>query len=729
MNRRRHLRRSVLAVGAVICGSFVPAVASAAPAVAVGTAPATTAAPLPRLTVGDVSVAEGNSGKIVVKVPVSLNMPAPSRIVVNWTITGGSATAVQDFIAPKSGVKSGHLAIGMKHTDGFVNVTVRGDTNFELDETVNVDVTAAGVDVVRSQGSVTILNDDPAVAPVRPLAARVSAAALVPTLSIGTPTVWEGDSGGRRVWVPLALSDPAPAPITVTFDVPGSADQGLDQCNSLTSNVTVRHVTATVTFGFGQQSAFVIVTVYGNADVDQTITDVTATATVVSGSVNLAFPTAQIVIVDDDTAAAAIQPGPGTYRVSEPWYGVNPSFPGVVSNPSVGCGYPTSNRPSISADGRYVLFTSNADNLVANDTNGYDDAFVKDTWSGQIQRVSLGSDGTQANGWSRAESISGDGRYVTFMSTADNLVPNDDNQDLDDFLYDRATKTIRRIGDSHGAGVMQSAVSPDGSSVAFIAGPNVLGGCAASRCLGLLDVATNAVTLVSTGANATIPGYPAFSGDGRHLAFNSLDPTGSVEVFVKDLDTGAVEMVSVNNAGAPLTGVWGTYPLTRPALNYDGQLVAFLGQYCNAGLPSIPCGDGTAVRITEIWVRDRATQQTTLESVEGDGTPVRESQDAPSLSADGRYLVFDSGDVTAAPECPQGGPTSGGNHVYERDRTTGVVVRVDVISAAVPCPTSAQLLDNSQSVSADGSTVVYMSLLGPNVSTTNPEAIYVTRLR
>ena len=76
--------------------------------------------------------------------------------------------------------------------------------------------------------------------------------------------------------------------------------------------------------------------------------------------------------------------------------GSDPTFPPAVANVQVGCGSPQSIRSSVSADGRYVLFTSNADNLVSDDANGVDDVFVKDTWTGAIERVDTAADGTQA---------------------------------------------------------------------------------------------------------------------------------------------------------------------------------------------------------------------------------------------------------------------------------------------------------------------------------------------
>ena len=93
--------------------------------------------------------------------------------------------------------------------------------------------------------------------------------------------------------------------------------------------------------------------------------------------------------------------------------------------------------PAISADGRFVAFYSGASNLVPGDTNGWEDAFVHDRQTGITERVSVASDGTQGNSWSKSPAISADGRIVAFISDATNLVPGDTNGVDDIFVHDR----------------------------------------------------------------------------------------------------------------------------------------------------------------------------------------------------------------------------------------------------------------------------------------------------
>jgi len=130
-----------------------------------------------------------------------------------------------------------------------------------------------------------------------------------------------------------------------------------------------------------------------------------------------------------------------------------------------------SGEPSVSADGRYVAFTSSAVNLVAGDTNRATDVFVRDRQAGVTTLVSVDSAGVQANGRSGALSISGDGRYVAFLSNVTNLVQGDTNKAQDIFLRDRETGVTSRVsvtwrGEANG-GSFHPAISADGQFVAY----------------------------------------------------------------------------------------------------------------------------------------------------------------------------------------------------------------------------------------------------------------------
>src|SRR3954447_1197694 len=139
-------------------------------------------------------------------------------------------------------------------------------------------------------------------------------------------------------------------------------------------------------------------------------------------------------------------------------------------------------RPSytagISADGRYVAFTSLATNLVGGDTNERQDAFVYDRQTGHTERVSVSSSGAQAkpgpdpNGGSAAMDMSADGRYVLFQSDASNLARGDANGKNDAFIHDRVTGKTRRIRPA-GVGITAGALSANGHYAVLNAGGNI----------------------------------------------------------------------------------------------------------------------------------------------------------------------------------------------------------------------------------------------------------------
>ncbi len=131
-----------------------------------------------------------------------------------------------------------------------------------------------------------------------------------------------------------------------------------------------------------------------------------------------------------------------------------------------------SGSPALSTDGRYVVFRSWATNLVPNDTNNMGDVFVHDRQTGETTLVSVASDGTQANRHSYSRSITFDGRYVVFYSDADNLVPGDTNGTWDVFVHDRQTGTTERVsvasdGTQPNNFSNDPAITDDGRYVAF----------------------------------------------------------------------------------------------------------------------------------------------------------------------------------------------------------------------------------------------------------------------
>jgi uncharacterized repeat protein (TIGR01451 family) len=195
-------------------------------------------------------------------------------------------------------------------------------------------------------------------------------------------------------------------------------------------------------------------------------------------------------------------------------------------------------EPQISANGRFVAFQGQVANLVPHDTNGARDVFVHDLDTGRTTRVSVSSAGGQSNGESFLDSISGSGRFVSFLSEATNLVPGDTNGARDIFVHDRLTGETRRVSVSsrgaQGNAISQdSQISGNGAFVAFGSGASNLvpGDTNDTGDVFVYEMATRAVTRVSVddaghqvGGPLDGSGRPSISSDGRYVAFVSRAP-------------------------------------------------------------------------------------------------------------------------------------------------------------------------------------------------------------
>jgi Tol biopolymer transport system component len=223
-----------------------------------------------------------------------------------------------------------------------------------------------------------------------------------------------------------------------------------------------------------------------------------------------------------------------------------------------------SDLPAISANGRYAAFTSEASNLVPGDTNGLGDVFVRDLWTGTTRRVSVASDGTQGNdsSGSESEAISADGRYVAFDSGASNLVPGDANHRGDVFVRDLRSGTTRLVsvatsGTQGNHTSSFAAISADGRYVAFdsTASNLVPGDTNHSADVFVRDLRSGTTQRVSVASDGTQTNgdsyFPAVSADGRYVAFESVNTSDNLDVFVRDLRSGTTQRVSVARDGTP----------------------------------------------------------------------------------------------------------------------------------------------------------------------------------
>jgi Tol biopolymer transport system component len=318
--------------------------------------------------------------------------------------------------------------------------------------------------------------------------------------------------------------------------------------------------------------------------------------------------------------------------------------------------------PQFSADGRFAVFTAYASNLVPGDTNGHSDVFVRDLRKGTVERVSVGSDGAQADSESSAQAISADGRYVLFRSNARNLVhwdnpPTNDAAD-DIYLHDRRTGGTERISvavDGGSAFAAGATMSPNARYIAFNAkadrmenNPGDLFGI-----VYLLDRRTGAVERIS---NRNRPDNPSLlqglSDDGRYVAYTQLVPrSGNGRTWVHDRRTGAEEQVNVKPDGTP------AQRYAMPAsLSADGRTIAFEYRGDEELVPGESPAEGSPVYVRDL--REDVTRRV-------DAGPAGEGRlSRPVLSADGRHVAYE-----AEPRPVQG--QFGPSNVYLRDLRTG----------------------------------------------------------
>jgi Tol biopolymer transport system component len=385
---------------------------------------------------------------------------------------------------------------------------------------------------------------------------------------------------------------------------------------------------------------------------------------------------------------------------------------GVESNGS-------SRDPALSADGRFVAFTSSATNLVADDTNRRSDVFVRDRETATTERVSLGPNGHQGNGHSGEPALSADGRFVAFVSSASNLVPGDTNAIEDVFVHDRRTGVTERVsnglnGSQPNSYSEEPALSADGRLVAFTSRATNLVPSDTNNAKDVFvhDRRTRVTRRVNVGPNgrqANGDAYvPALSATGRFVAFASAagnliyGDTNGWDVFVHDRRTGSTERASVGPAGrqADSTSYWA-------ALSATGRFVAFTSHASNL----VP-GDTNGTE--DVFVRDRLRGTTERVSLGPNGQESHGSMDAPLLSADGRVVAF----VSDAPDLASGDTDSDWD-IFVRDRRTGTTARVADNDANL-----------APALSADGRVVAFQSWASDLVpgDTNNQMDVFVRRL-
>ena len=361
-----------------------------------------------------------------------------------------------------------------------------------------------------------------------------------------------------------------------------------------------------------------------------------------------------------------------TERVSIPYDGVEADGPCYES--------------SVSEDGRYVAFDSQATNLVESDTNYARDIFVRDMVNDVTELVSVRTDGSQALYQpSMHLSISADGRYVAFISKATfDDDPPDTNGSYDVFVHDRENHTTERINltSDEEEGPLRTdsynpSLSADGRYVAFGSRerlvPEDQDYMQDIYVRDTVDGFTYLVSINSDGIKANNASYElSISTDGRYVAFASyatnLDLVTNEndvdkDIFVHDRVEGTTERVSIDSDHNESHG-----DSDKPVISNDGRYVAFRSSAADLVL-------GDTNNCSDIFIHDRQTHKTERMSISSDGEQGNGYSDDASISGDGRYVAFSSAASNLIPIDDYDKPD-----VFVHDRQTGITEIATVAS-------------------------------------------------
>lgn len=360
-----------------------------------------------------------------------------------------------------------------------------------------------------------------------------------------------------------------------------------------------------------------------------------------------------------------------------------------------------------SKDGSVIAFQSDATNLVAGDTNGYTDVFVRDTALGTTERVSVATRGDQGDEISVLPSISADGRLVAFQSYAENLVPDDGNGKPDVFVHDRTTHTTRLV--SHKKGSTGAAdncsyapsISPEGDYVSFDSFASDLADADTNpgSDVFIRNLVTDGIDIASLDeAGKPIAGHAltsSISSDGLRIAFlsktalTSDDTNGEYDVFVRDrlADT----TVLATPGAKPSNDVDPIQLSFQPELSDDGKFVAFTSS------AQLDAADKNTAH--DVYRRNLGAKLTVLVSVADDETHGEDGSAEPSISGDGTLVGFDS----ANPQYT-GSPLGWPLQAYVRNVGAGTTTMV-----SRPPNTTPNRGGGEPAVSPDGKRVAFWS--------------------
>ncbi len=347
-----------------------------------------------------------------------------------------------------------------------------------------------------------------------------------------------------------------------------------------------------------------------------------------------------------------------------------------------------SRDPSISANGRFVAFSSKADNLVPGDTNGIEDIFVYDRITDIVERVSVANDGSQAINFSFQPIISADGRFVAFGSYSENFVPGDVNDLEDIFVYDRTSRTIQCASlsqDGQTVGGSPSSISADGRYVTFrsTAKNIVAGDTNDANDIFIYDTVQKTTDRVTGAGGAEFAGVQdgLISADGRTIVLSGdlrlSGPNEGDSYYAFDRISRTIARITASGEGGF-------------AISADAQLITFQSR------STLVAEDTNTTK--DVYVLNRANQTINLISKGVRGIGDRESG-FPSISPGGRFVAFSSDATNLVPN-----DTNNTVDIFIVDRIQNTIERVNDAKGGLASLTSLNAIQGVLvlSISDDG---------------------------
>lgn len=378
---------------------------------------------------------------------------------------------------------------------------------------------------------------------------------------------------------------------------------------------------------------------------------------------------------------------------------------GVQGNASSSGG----NLLSISADGRYIAFRSDASNFASSDTNGLGDIFLRDVLLGTTTALSVTSSGATGNAGSNAPSITADGKFVTFQTGANNLFSNDTNAAQDIVLRDVEKGTIELIS-VNSSGVQanglstRSGISDDARFVAFVSSATNLVSSDSNgvddifmrdRITGTTSLLSVSTAGVQSNGTSNFNSSNSVSADGRYVVFSSTatnlvagDTNGVEDVFLRDTLLGITTRISIDD-----NGIQGNTLSNSASISDDGRYVSFASTATN-----LVSGDTNAA--SDIFVRDLLLGTTTRVSTDANGVQGDNISSASNISADGKFVSFYSNSTNLVSD-----DTNSAGDIFIKNIESGEIVRASIDNTG----NQGDLASVTSAISADGRHVVFSS--------------------